>query len=380
MTEQRFYSPLKIGLLTVTIAYLLFNLHTMFTLEWIGEWDRIAGGAFGLTILIEDINATIGVVFRFAGSIIAFAALIYYFARKRFSVNRRYLVLKVVLVFEAIYWLGLLASGIAGVLSLFDSSGFISGFTGAASLFYFYYVTGSVLPGILESTIIPIVLLILAYKLSPLKPIKGAIKWSLISGTVIVLVYWLLNTGIWLFVIPVKGTEYLTSYPYMMVAFLSTLIGLLALTIYSAYATKKLAGTENLHDLNLKPVGVIILGLGLFYLWNYLTWIFFGGDHVWSSWFAWLLGHNMDVWMLSLPLVGLPLLFSSKKVTAFLLTLEGTGAVFAGIFLAAYLGGLPSTNVLHSEPVFRIPLAIFGAALLVLVFSALILAALAKKD
>lgn len=376
MTEQKFYSPLKIGLLTVTIAYLLFNLHTMFTLEWIDEWDRIAGGAFGLTILIEDINSTIGVVFRFAGSMIAFAALIYYFARKRFSVNRSYLVLKVVLVFEAIYWLGLLASGIAGVLSLFDSIGF----TGSSSLFYFWYVTGSILPGILESTIIPIVLLILAYKLSRLKPIKGAIKWSLISGTVIVFVYWLLNTGIWAFVIPVKGPEYLTLYPYLMVAFLSTLIGLLALIIYSAYATKKLAGTENLHDLNLKPVGVIILGLGLFYLWNYLTWIFFGGDHVWSSWFAWLLGHNMDLWILSLPLVGLPLLFSSKKVTAFLLTLEGTGAVFTGIFLAAYLGGLPSTNVLHSEPVFRIPLAIFGAALLVLVFTALILAALAKKD
>jgi hypothetical protein len=71
---------------------------------------------------------------------------------------------------------------------------------------------------------------------------------------------------------------------------------------------------------------------------------------------------------------------SDNKVTVFLLTLEGTGAAFAGIFLAAYLGGLPSTNVLHSEPVFRIPLAIFGAVLLVLVFSALILAALTKKD
>jgi hypothetical protein len=372
MTEHRFYSPLKLGLLTVTIAYLLFNLHTMFTLEWIGEWDRIAGGAFGLTILIEDINATIGVVFRFAGSIIAFAALIYYFARKRFSVNKSYLVLKVVLVFEAIYWLGLLASGIAGVLSLFVSVGFM----GAISLPYFCYVTA----GILESTILPIVLLVLAYKLSPLKPIKGAIKWSLISGTVIIFVYWLLNTCIWAFVIPVKGPEYVTSYPYMMAAFLSTLIGLLALTLYSVYATKKLAGTENLHDLDLKPVGVILLGLGLFYLWNYLTWIFFGGDHVWSDWFAWLLGHNMDLWMLSLPLVGLPLLFSSKKATAFLLTLEGAGAVFTGIFLAAYLGGLPSTNVLHSEPAFRIPLAIFGAAFLLLVLVALILAALAKKE
>jgi hypothetical protein len=71
---------------------------------------------------------------------------------------------------------------------------------------------------------------------------------------------------------------------------------------------------------------------------------------------------------------------SDKKLTAFLLTFEGAGAVFTGIFLAAYLGGLPSTNVLHSEPAFRIPLAILGAALLILLFSTLILSALTKKD
>jgi hypothetical protein len=116
----------------------------------------------------------------------------------------------------------------------------------------------------------------------------------------------------WALTLPSKGTEYLTNYPYMMVAFLSTAVGLLALTIYSVYATKKLSGTESLQDLNLRPVGVIIVGLGVWYLWNYLTWIFFGGDHVWSSWYAWLLGHNMDLWMLSLPLVGLPLLFKNK--------------------------------------------------------------------
>jgi hypothetical protein len=71
---------------------------------------------------------------------------------------------------------------------------------------------------------------------------------------------------------------------------------------------------------------------------------------------------------------------SDRKLTVFLLMFEGAGAVFAGIFLAAYLGGLPSTNVLHSEPAFRIPLAIFGAVLLILLFSALVLAAFAKKD
>ncbi len=135
----------------------------------------------------------------------------------------------------------------------------------------------------------------------------------MISGTIIVFVYWLLNMGIWMLTIPVKGMEYLTNYPYMMISFLSTVLGLLGLTIYSVYATKKNVGTETLQNLNLKPAGIIILGLGMFYLWNYLTYIFFGGIHVWSDWYAWLLGHNMDLWMLSLPLVGIPLLFKNKK-------------------------------------------------------------------
>jgi hypothetical protein len=141
---------------------------------------------------------------------------------------------------------------------------------------------------------------------------KGGIKWGLISGTVIVVVFWLLNTGIWMFTIQQKGIEYLTSYPHMMLSFLSTLIGLFSLAIYSGYVTKKYAGTESLSEMNFKPVGVIILGLGMFFLWNYLTWIFFGGDYVWSRWYEWLLGHNMDLWILSIPLVGLPLLFERK--------------------------------------------------------------------
>jgi hypothetical protein len=300
MIEQRFYTPLKIGLLTITIAYFLFNLHTIFTIEWIGEWAR-QPGTFNTVQLIEDINATIGNVFRFAGSILAVFALVSYYVKRSFSKKRSYLVVRIVLVFEAIYWLGLLASGMSGIWRVLTRN------------YGLLYSVGYVLPAVVESTIIPIALFILAHKLSPNKPMKGAIKWSLISVTLLVLCYWLLNSGIWAFVIPVKGIEYLTTYPYMMVAFLSTVIGLFALTLYSANATKKLVGFVTFQDLDRRPLGAIITGLGLFYLWNYLTWIFFGGNHVWSEWYAWLLGHNMDLWMLSLPLVGLPLLFEGRK-------------------------------------------------------------------
>ncbi len=72
--------------------------------------------------------------------------------------------------------------------------------------------------------------------------------------------------------------------------------------------------------------------------------------------------------------------FSEKRVTQFLFATQGVGAVFVGIFLAAYMAGLPSTDVLHSEPAFRIPLMVFGAVLLVLVLATVILAAYHKKD
>ena len=64
----------------------------------------------------------------------------------------------------------------------------------------------------------------------------------------------------------------------------------------------------------------------------------------------------------------------------FLFITQGVGAIFVAIFLAAYLGGLPSTVVFHSEPIFRIPLSIFGVVLLVMVLAAVILAVPSKKD
>jgi len=71
---------------------------------------------------------------------------------------------------------------------------------------------------------------------------------------------------------------------------------------------------------------------------------------------------------------------TDKQTAKFLFAVQGIGAVFIGIFLAAYLGGLPTTAVLHSEPAFRIPLTIFGVVLLVLVLSAFVLAGLSKND
>ena len=310
MAEQKFYSPLKIGLLIVAISYFLFTFHAMFTLSWIGEWERIGGGAFNFTIFVEDISATTGLVFRFAASIIALAAIIFYLVKKNLSKPATYKILRVILVFEAIYWLGLLAVGAFSVQAL------LRGLGNRSLLSLLTSLATNVIPELMESLVLPIVLFILAYKLNPNKPLKGQIKWGLISGTILIVVFWLVNTSMWIAAIRQKGTEYLSSYPVNMLSLALTTIGLLALAIYSAYVTKKSAKTETLQELNLKPIGAIILAVGMYFLWNYLSWIFFGGDYLWSIWFAWFLGHNLDLWMLSLPLLGLPLLFYNKTAKA----------------------------------------------------------------
>jgi hypothetical protein len=71
---------------------------------------------------------------------------------------------------------------------------------------------------------------------------------------------------------------------------------------------------------------------------------------------------------------------SEKQINTFLFVTQGVGAVFVGVFLAAYLAGLPTTDVFHSEPAFRIPLTVLGAVLLMMVLSASVLAVLSKKD
>lgn len=66
---------------------------------------------------------------------------------------------------------------------------------------------------------------------------------------------------------------------------------------------------------------------------------------------------------------------TQKHVSTILFVTQGVGVAFTIVFLAAYMGGLPSTNVLHSEPVFRAVLAVFGAAFLVLILAVVLLAA-----
>jgi hypothetical protein len=302
MAEPKFYSPLKIGLLIVTIAYFLFTLHAMFTISWIGEWERLPG-SISFWILITDVSGYIGIVFRFIASIIAIATIIFYFAKRSLSAPIMLKVLRWILVLEAIYWLGLLVSGIWGVMPLSVTNNVLT------LQFDLNLLITTGIPCLVSSIAIPVALFKLASKLGSNKPMKDVIKWGLIAGTIYVFVFWLNNTCMWVFTVISKGNEYLMAYPETLLSFGLTTIGLFALAVFTAYFTKKSLGTETWEKLKLRTLGAIIVALGLYFLWNYLTWIFFGG---WSDWYAWFLGHNLDLWLLTLPFVGLPLLFKRQ--------------------------------------------------------------------
>jgi hypothetical protein len=306
MAESKFYSPLKIGLLTVSVAYFLFSLHALFTLSWIGEWESQSGSAV-FWIFITDVSACFGLVFRFIASLIAVIAIVLYFAKRGLPESTTFKILKWILILEAFYWVPLFLSGVMGFLPL-DLSGL-----GVAQLSLFSVITTG-LPCLVSSIVIPVALFTLVSKLKPNKPRKDAVKWSLVAGTLYVFVFWLNYMGMWIATFFTKGSEYFGAYPENMFSFVLTVYGLPVLVAFTAYVTGMTiaAGTETLERLNLRPIGAVITALGLYFLWNYLTWIFFGGDHLWSDWYAWFLGHNLDLWMLSLPLVGLPLLFKSS--------------------------------------------------------------------
>ena len=301
---------LKVGLLIVAAAYFLFTLHALFTLEWIGEWDRFASGSISTIILIQDSSAFVGVIARFIAGIIAIAGVGLYFRKGFPSTQSLYRILRWILVLEAIYWFALIPTAVTlGYLAavLYGSSAM--GLAGN--------LVWTTIPLFVESMVLPAALIVLAKKLDYKKPSIDAIRWAWISGVLLIVVFWLTNMGTWMLTVSTKGFNYLVDYPQNMFSFILTAGGLIGLALFTVYFAKKRGLTQSWHTLNLRGVGAIITLLGLFFLWNYLGWIFFGGNYVWSNWYAWFLGHNLDLWMLTLPLVGIPLmLYRSDRETA----------------------------------------------------------------
>jgi len=237
MSRPSFYSPLKIGFVIVAVAYFLFTFHAMFSLSWVGEWESFNEPLRSI-IFAEDISAHIGIASRFVASAIALGGVILYFIRKGLPNQKVKKLMRLVLIGEAIYWMGLLTTA---VLSLTSTFGFtiwrLNGHTSTMPVWISLLIY--VIPLIIESIIVPAVLFKLSHELKTNKPVKSAIKWGLIVGTVYVLVFWLSSTAIWVSTILRRGIQYLTAFPENLFSFALSSFGLLALTIFIAVFTRR---------------------------------------------------------------------------------------------------------------------------------------------
>ena len=171
----------------------------------------------------------------------------------------------------------------------------------------------STLPCFVQSIGLVAVLVKLFLELSPNKPAKNAIKWGLIAGTFYVFVFWLNNTTNWIATIVEKGIDYVLLYPANLFSFLLTTVGLLLLAFYAVFFSRKSIGAKSLADINIHTVGVIVTLVGLYFAVHYVMWIFLGSVGGWGTWYAWMMGHNLDLWAMCLPIVGVPLLFYRKS-------------------------------------------------------------------
>jgi hypothetical protein len=316
MIENKTLSPLKVGLITVSSVWFLFSFHELFkAMVNINEFMQFEGGnsPVAFWIMITDYSGAIGLLARTTAGLLAVIAVVLYI-RKGAATSSVMKFVRWILVAEAIYWLSLLLSGVWGMIPnewAYPGIGAVTGVPALGLTFNMGFVIETGLPCIVESTLLPILLFKLIYELRPSRPQKNALKWGLIAGVAYIFVFWLDNTGNWLYTAfySTKGIEYLTTYPENIFSFGLTVFGLLALVCFSAYFAKKSLIAERMYELDFRIIGALIVLLGLYFLWNYLTWMFFGRNQLWSDWYAWILGHNMNLWVLAIPLVGLPLMF-----------------------------------------------------------------------
>lgn len=308
MEQLRSVLMLKVGLLVTSLVWFLFSFHELFkACVNINEYLFFQGPS-ATWILITDVSGVIGLIVRTIASLIAVIGLVFYLFKNppRSSLLR---VLKIVIVLEAVYWLSLLISGIWGILpSAFggiaaDASGFS---------FNFVFLINTGIPCMVEAIALPIALIKLFFALNLSKPSKDKIKWGLITGAVYAIVFWLNNTCNWLTAALYKGWGLIFDYPANIFSFLLTTFGLLALALYAIYFTKKSLGTESLGHLDWHKIGVQVLLMGLYFDIIYIMWLLLGSVGGWNEWYAWFLGHNMDLWIVALPIAGLPLLFKQK--------------------------------------------------------------------
>ncbi|MBC7131314.1 hypothetical protein H5T51_08940, partial [Candidatus Bathyarchaeota archaeon] len=253
----------------------------------------------GIEVPITDIPGFIGLGFRTAAALIAFIAMLFYLFRRNLSSQEALMTFRWILLLEAVYWLTLLPSAYWGLV--FEGFGY----------WRELIIVSTGIPCLVEALVIPAALFLLFIKLNPKASVHKHLGWGLTSGALYMLVFWFNYSMQWAAEIMRSGLGFVTIHPANTVSFILTVFGLFALSLY-AFSSAWSFWRDEAKELNLKVLGLIILAFGVYFDINYLMWLLFGSPGGWNMWHIFFIHHNADLWMLALPLAGLPLYYNEK--------------------------------------------------------------------
>jgi len=303
MSTIKLNRTIRTGLFLTALAWFTFTFYE-FTNGVLHHIHPDPDNPVWTYLVLQETGGCVGLGLRTAGGLVAVIASLFYLINRDLSKPEALMALRMIVIFEASYWLSFLFSIIP------------SEFTRLTVM-----TIENNIPVTVQSIALPIVLVMLFLNLSPKKAATSGIKWGLISGTVYILVIWLNNACNWIVeVVPVQGSEmmmakgidYLSLYPANLFSFVLTVVGLFLLTLYAAYFSKKSIGKPEFTQINLRTVGFIVTALGLYFDIIYVMYMFLGPVGGWGIWYAWFTGHNLDLWLMALPFAGLPLLFQKR--------------------------------------------------------------------
>ncbi|MGD0644975.1 MAG: hypothetical protein ABSA75_08735 [Candidatus Bathyarchaeia archaeon] len=283
---------IRTGVFLIALSWFLFTFYEFIN----GILHNTHPGPGATTwLLLSDTAGGTGLAFRAVGGFIAVISALFYLVKRDLSEPEALTSLRFIVILEAAYWFSLVFSIIPSAWSPFNS-----------------LTIENNIPITVEAIVLPIVLAMLFINLSPKKASTYGLKWGLISGTTYIFVFWLNNACNWIAAVMIKNVDYVILYPANLFSFLFTTVGLLAITIFAAYFSMKTIQSKDITKLNLKRVGVIIIAFGLYFDIIFVMYLFLGAVGGWGEWYAWFFGHNMDLWLMALPMAGAPFLLQEK--------------------------------------------------------------------
>lgn len=302
--------PIKIGLSIILCSWLIYTIYWFLkSTDW---WplessvDVILGGV-----------GTIGLGFRIGAILAAILAMAYYLQGKESS--RVIKPLRFALLLEAPYFMSFIPSAIFGFIA---GLGLVSGFhTLNEGGLWFIFETA--IPTLLQSTIVPVSLLKLRSKLTSTSLSKQEIaKWACITGASYMIVFWVTYFTQWIatFMQPASyasdypgyGIQYMLNYPLNLFTFILTAVGLPLLIVFFWWTSQPAIGDPT-KGFSLRKVGITLTLLGAYFLTIITLFILFGYVGGPSIWIIFFMFNNPDLWCITLPLLGIPLILAKRN-------------------------------------------------------------------